>query len=347
MPRDGDAHVDPYPMGSPLSNVLGQTHAVSTLRRGLASGRLHHALLFVGPAGVGKELAAFGLACAIVCTKAPGEGCGECDACRKVRKQSELGTPMHPDIVLVERGLYPREVLGRSTEEKTDISVDQIRRVVLERIHTPPNEAPQRLVIVRRAEEMSPGAANALLKTLEEPPAHTRFVLMTAHPGELLPTIRSRTLPLRFAPLSDAIVERLLRERDIDAARAAEVAPLAGGSVQTALELADPDTSDARANAVDRLRVASSAPLATLLETTSSYGNTGEDRGRLRNTLEALSATEATELRRLVREGGRERAIDAALQRFATAAAVTEMLDKNANVPLALEGAWLQLSRRI
>jgi DNA polymerase III subunit delta' len=334
-------------MASPLSNVLGQAHAVKTLRRGLASGRLHHALLFVGPAGVGKELAAFGLACAIVCVRAPNEGCGECDACRKVLKQSELGTPLHPDVVLVERGLYPREVLGRSTEEKTDISVDQIRRVVLERIFTPPNEAPQRIVIIRRADEMSAGAANALLKTLEEPPGHTRFVLMTAHPGELLPTIHSRTLPVRFAPLADTTVEQILRAHDVEPARAAEVAPLAGGSVEVALELADPDISDARTLAVDRLRSASMAPLATLLEATSSYGNTGEDRVRLRNTLEALSATEATELRRLVREGGSERAIDAALLRFATAASVTEMLDKNANVPLALEGAWLQLSRRI
>jgi DNA polymerase-3 subunit delta' len=303
--------------------------------------------LFVGPAGVGKELAAFGLACAIVCTRAPNVGCGECDACRKVLKPSELGTPLHPDVVLVEKGLYPRDVLGRSTDEKTDISVDQIRRVVLERIFTPPNEAPQRIVIIRRAEEMSPGAANALLKTLEEPPGHTRFVLMTAHPGELLPTIHSRTLPVRFAPLADATVEGILREHDIDAARAAEVAPLAGGSVETALELADPELSDARSAAVDRLRKAASAQLASLLEVTSSYGNTGEDRVRLRNALEAMSATEAMELRRLVREDGSERAIDAALQRFATAAAVTEMLDKNANVPLALEGAWLQLSRRI
>jgi DNA polymerase-3 subunit delta' len=254
--------------------------------------------------------------------------------------------PLHPDVVLVERGLYPKEVLGRSTDEKVDISVDQIRRVVLERIAIAPHEAPERIVIVRRAEELSVGAANALLKTLEEPPSHTRFVLITSHAGELLPTIRSRTLPLRFAPLADDVVERILRADGVDASRAKEVAALAGGSVEVARTLADPKASEARTGAVSSLRDAAHATLPRVLEATSEYANTSDDRERLRVDLAAFAATEATELRSLVLSNAPSNEIDASLKRHAAAMEVTAALEKNANVPLALESAWVRFARK-
>lgn len=329
----------------PFADVLGQPLAVSALKRGVSSDRLHHALLFVGPDGVGKELTAFALACAVVCTDAPKQGCGKCAACRRALSRSEGGVPLHPDVVLVERGLYPKEVLGRSTDEKVDVSVDQIRRVVLEKMAIPPNEAPQRVVIVRRAEELSVAAANALLKTLEEPPSHTRFVLLTSHPGELLPTIRSRTLPLRFAPLADAVVERILVADGVDASRAREIAALAGGSVEIARELADPRAAEARNNAVETFRRAARAPLAELLEATSDYANTSDDRERLRADLSAFLAAEATELRRLVRTNAPSSDVDAILCRHAAATEVTAALEKNANVPLTLEAVWTRFAR--
>jgi DNA polymerase-3 subunit delta' len=330
----------------PFDQVLGQSFAVDALRRALANKRLHHALLFVGPDGVGKELTAFALATAIVCVRAPLVGCGQCDGCRKVAARSEGGVPLHPDVVLVEKGLYPKDVLGRSTDEKVDISVDQIRRVVLERIAIPPNESPERIIIVRRAEELSVGAANALLKTLEEPPSHTRFVLITSHAGELLPTIRSRTLPLRFAPLADDVVERILRADGVDASRAKEIAALAGGSVEIARTLADPRASEARTSAVDALSDATRTTLPHLLEATSEYANTSDDRERLRTDLTAFAATEATKLRALVMSNAPSREVDASLKRHAAAIEVTTALEKNANVPLALESAWLRFARK-
>ncbi|MGZ3421248.1 MAG: DNA polymerase III subunit [Polyangiales bacterium] len=332
----------------PFRDVLGQPHAIETLRRGLARGKLHHALLFAGPEGTGKELAAFAVACAIVCKVEPGEGCGKCRDCHRATTFSneEPHVPHHPDVVVVARGLYPREVLGRSTEEKTDISVDQVRRVVLEKLALQPHEAPQRVVIVRRADEMSPGAANALLKTLEEPPTHTRFVLMTARPGELLPTILSRTQLIRFAPLSDELVERVLIDKSVEPSRAKDLARLSGGSVEVALALADPEASDGRKRAVEILRNAARGPLPELLEATSSYPNTGEGRVELKDHLAALAAEEAAEVRRLVIEGGDPLALDRALARREAAVALSESMEKNANVPLALEAAWLQLHRQ-
>lgn len=254
--------------------------------------------------------------------------------------------PIHPDVVLVARGLYPKEVLGRSTDEKTDISVDQVRRVVLDRVNLSPHEAPQRVVIVRAADELSTGAANALLKTLEEPPAHTRFVLLTSKPGELLPTIRSRTQLIRFAALSDATVEHVLLARGVDLEIARRVAPLAAGSVATAMALADPSSAEERTVAVEALRAAASGPLAKALEVTSSYANTGEARATLGAQLVALAGEEAGEVRRLVLSGGDDRAITRALARREAAVALAESLERNPNVPLALEAAWLHLRRR-
>jgi DNA polymerase III subunit delta' len=248
--------------------------------------------------------------------------------------------------VLVARGLYPREVLGRSTEEKTDISVDQVRRVILDKINLGPHEAPQRVVIVRNADELNDSAANALLKTLEEPPAHTRFILLTSKPGELLPTIRSRTQLIRFAALTDELVEKIAVNNGVDAAIAKRVAPLAAGSASIAMTLADPSSAEARSSAVETLRAAASGPLAKALEATSSYPNTGEARAELREHLAAFVAEEAGEVRKLVLEGGAGADIDRALARSAIALQLVESLEKNANVPLALEASWLHLRRR-
>jgi DNA polymerase-3 subunit delta' len=335
----------------PFRDVLGQDLAIEILRRGLARGRLHHALLFVGPEGVGKELAAFGLACAVTCEREPGEGCGTCPTCHRVLSISSEGAavPLHPDVVVVERGLYSKEIIGK--DEKTDISVDQIRRVVLEKINFGPHEARERIVIIRRAEEMNAGAANALLKTLEEPPGHTRFVLLTSRPGELLPTIRSRTQPIRFSLLRDDVVEKILIARGVEPALAKQSAELAGGSVEVADALADPAQSEERTRAVEALRRASQGPLHEALEVTSSYGNSGEDRRLLAEHLTALQASDAIELRRLVLAAAAdprpetEARIDVALARFATARAVEATLDRNANVPLALESGWLKLRK--
>src|SRR5579863_9374767 len=92
-----------------LSTVRAQPTAIETLRRALASGRVHHAYLFDGPEGVGKERAAFGLAQALVCERRPegtADACGACKACLRAVPKSADSAPIHPDVVVLERGLY-------------------------------------------------------------------------------------------------------------------------------------------------------------------------------------------------------------------------------------------------
>src|SRR5262249_38301472 len=155
-------------------------------------------------------LAAFALAQALVCEK--GTGCGSCSACRRAVTLSadEPRVPQHPDVVLLGKGLYRGLLSGG---EAMGIGVEQVRRIVLTRVGFPPHEGRALVFIVRDAEEITQQAANALLKTLEEPHQRTHFVLLTSRPSRLLDTIRSRCLPVRFAPLPDAVVGTLLERR--------------------------------------------------------------------------------------------------------------------------------------
>jgi DNA polymerase III subunit delta' len=222
-----------------FASVQGQEPAIQTLTRALESGRVHHAYRFEGPAGVGKEKTAFLLARALVCETGARLGCGECSACRRALSfgSEEPRLPLHPDVVLVQRGLYPPALLGGSASEATGISVEQIRRVVLTRAAYRSHEHRALVFIVRDAEELTASAANALLKTLEEPPPHTHFILLTSRPHRLLDTIRSRTLPLRFGPLPDQLIGEILERHGLAPAHAA----LAQGSASHALALADPE----------------------------------------------------------------------------------------------------------
>lgn len=250
-------------MSSPLLSLLrSQETARTILERAVSSGRIHHAYLFTGPDGVGKELAAFGLAQALLCerrTSGANGACGACSACTRAVPREGERTALHPDLVIVERGLHAPQSIGRRTPETQEISIDQIRTLVLSRAAFAPHEGRAKVIIVRRAEELSISAANALLKTLEEPGQKTHFVLVSSQPEALLPTILSRTLAVRFAPLPDDVVADLLAARGIEAKRAREIARLASGSVETGERLADPEESDARERFVERALDAISA----------------------------------------------------------------------------------------
>lgn len=250
-----------------LSRLRAQDTALRTIDWALESGRVHHAYLFAGPDGVGKELAAFGLAQALVCEKrgeAEGQGglfgaaadpprvraCGACSACVRAVPREELNRPLHPDVVVIERGLYAPQSIGRRTPETQEISIDQIRTLVLSRAAFAPHEGRAKVFVVRRADELSISAANALLKTLEEPGARTHFILLTAQPEALLPTILSRTQRVRFAPLPDDVLGELLAAAGVDPSRIPEVVRIAGGSVESGVLLADPEESEGRSRFV-------------------------------------------------------------------------------------------------
>lgn len=221
-----------------LGDIIGQERAITRLRGALSAGKPHHAYLFDGPEGVGKRATAFALAQALSCEPRPGEGCGECGPCRKI------AGGIHPDVI-------PFEVFDEEGKEKGQ--AERVRELI-PRLAYAPNEGRARVVIIDPAEGLNSTSANILLKTLEEPPPRTQFVLITPVASSLLTTIRSRCQRVQFLPLADEAVERRLVERhSVERGVAQAAAALAGGSLGRALQLAASDALPKRRERAARM----------------------------------------------------------------------------------------------
>ncbi len=318
-----------------FSHILGQEPALQTLTRALETGHVHHAYRFEGPAGVGKEMAAMALAQALVCEVGGGKACGQCAACtRAVRlSEEEPHVPAHPDVTLLQRGLYRGRI---SANEATGISIEQVRRIVLERIGYRPHEGRARIFIVRDADEFTVSAANALLKTLEEPGPNTYFVLLTSRPNRLLDTIRSRTLPVRFSPLSDQLVARILQDKGLDP----KAALVAQGSVAQALDLASEDALNERE---DFVAAAHAAIGARDLAPAIKFAEAKRERDALRALLAYFAQSLAITGRAQVVERVDEAERSAVRHRVVLSA--MQDVERNVSPALALEAMISRLRR--
>ena len=178
-------------MADAFENILGQPQVRDFLRSSVENGRVSHAYLFTGPAGSNKTLAAYALAQAILCPKGArgprGGNCGACDVCRRVMRRK------HPDVRFF------------SPEGASGYLVDQIRDIVADTALSP-IQAARKVYILDRVDLLGVQAANAFLKTLEEPPADVVLVLLGRTRESVLPTIVSRcqVVPFRFIPPAEA-----------------------------------------------------------------------------------------------------------------------------------------------
>jgi DNA polymerase-3 subunit delta' len=196
-----------------FEQILGHERQKEILQRALANGRLAHAYLFSGPDGIGKRLMALALARAIVCDEQ--RGCGNCIACRKIDHQN------HPDLHILE-------------PDGNSIKIEQIRAFQKE-LNLKPLESPRKICLIEKADAMTTGAANALLKTLEEPRGDTLLILLSDQPNLLLETIRSRCQPLPFTRHpSSRIKTELEKQLGIDPAESHVLAALSEGSFKKA-----------------------------------------------------------------------------------------------------------------
>ena len=258
-----------------LASVYGQQRAVDALRAALRGGSVHHAYLFAGPEGVGKELAAVGLAQALTCPDKPLEGCGVCSSCTRIQRGSHPDVLwLMPDAERVERGLAGRADISGTPSR--DIRVEQIR-AIQERLSLRGLESPRKVAIVASAEAMNPQAQNAFLKTLEEPPSDTTLVLLCSALDRLLPTIRSRCSKVHFGPLPlDFLAQRVQQERKLDPGTAALVAVMAGGSLGRALAL-DVKALARRKELITRFETLNEADALSLLRFAEEHGSSRDD----------------------------------------------------------------------
>jgi DNA polymerase-3 subunit delta' len=203
--------------------IIGHDWAVMLLRRSLAAGRVAHAYLLTGPPKIGKSTLALALAMALNCEDADPP-CGRCRSCSKTLKG------VHPDVQLVE---------GQGKADR--IQIGQIRDVQRDSALTP-YEGRHRVIILERADRATAEAANSLLKTLEEPPAHVVLVLTAVHPETMPTTVVSRCQRLDLRPASRNEIEKALTGRGASPSHARVLAQLSGGRVGWALDAFGDDT---------------------------------------------------------------------------------------------------------
>jgi DNA polymerase-3 subunit delta' len=186
----------------PLSQILGQAQAVEMLRQASTSGKLHHALLFVGPEGVGKRTTAEALAARLLCGSPVGDdACGRCAACVHVSAGS------HPD--LRREGFFYDEKRGGPSGSMVIEQVRGLQGFLGGRALA----GGRKIAVLEEAHALTEEAQNALLKTLEEPPRGSLIVLVCHNVSKLQLTVRSRCQRVTFTPLATSLVERILQER--------------------------------------------------------------------------------------------------------------------------------------
>jgi DNA polymerase III subunit delta' len=204
-------------------------------------------------------------------------GCGACSSCRRIAKGS------HPDVVLV------------APEDSGSIKIDTIRDEVIERSAYRPFEGRWRVFIIDEADAMVVHAQDALLKTLEEPPPGSIFILVSARPDALLPTVRSRCYRLRFGRVPEGEIAAVLRERHgFSEADARAASAIADGSIGRALAAQEGDLAEARDAAEHLLRAVAAGRLPQRLDAAKALiagPRAGQvDRGLVADRLLALSS---------------------------------------------------------
>ena len=334
----------------PFRTLVGHRPTLSLLARAVSAGTVPPSLLFAGPDGVGKRAAAVALAQAINCPTPvaatphlASDACGECAVCRRIARG------LHPDVTVVEPG------------DSGAIKIDAVREEIRKTSYKP-FEARRRVIIFDQADSLVDDAQNALLKTLEEPPAGTALSLVTAQPNRLLATVRSRCPIIRFGPVPAEEIARWLIDQGIVEPKARAVAAVSGGSLAAARATAEAGIDDVRAAAERVLTALADArdPRVRLLAAQDLIGRgkgTGaRERDALAAHLQALAALVRdlvavstgsgtvvnTDLSRSLAKLAPSFGIDRLIAAFATLTRALEALERNGSPKIVAD--WVAVN---
>jgi len=294
--------------------------------------RLPHALLLTGPPGIGKALLAQRLIARLACTSSPIDArpCGECPGCRQVAAAT------HPDLFAV-------SAPDRRKKEtrKKEIGIDRARELKrFVQLHAV--VAPRKMALVDDADRLSLAAQNALLKTLEEPPGQALIVLVTASPGGLLPTVRSRCQRIACRPLSDAQVRTVLEGGGMAADDAAALTAVADGSPGRALTVRE-SWDDADRRGVERLLAdLNPARYGSVLAMSKGLGNIEPETAARLDGLLSICREAAADATARGDRAALERAV---LRATAVSEALSTLRWRNPNRALLTEALPLRMAR--
>ncbi len=323
-----------------VSDIVGHDRAKRVLLNALAEGRVAHAYLFHGPAGVGKSTLARAFAGALLCESGSGDSCGQCSVCRRVAEER------FPDFFV----LSPA---GNS------IKIEQVRELQ-KKAQFKPYEARKKVYIIDGAETMTTEAANCLLKILEDPPPDTVFLLTAVNQYSLLPTIISRCqlIPLTKVPVGQ-IEEMLMTGCQINPDEAALLASLSDGLPGAAREMAASgkglETRQTVLRLVEQIR---NGNINDLLKTAEEFENKKEDLPEILEQLLLwyrdqiiwletgeekliLNIDQLENLKNFARESGKARIV----QSIRNILEAKNHVSRNVNLKLTLEVMLLRLAR--
>lgn len=202
-----------------FQKVVGHQEIITHLQNAISMNKVSHAYLFGGESGSGKKMMASLFAMTLQCEKHGVEPCMECPSCKKAQSQN------HPDIIYVKH------------EKPNTISIDEIREQLINDVMIKPYSSPYKIYIIDEAQKLTLQAQNALLKTIEEPPAYAVVMLLADNPDALLPTISSRCVQLNLKPVGDQLVKDYLMnemhvpdyQAEVDASLAQEISEKQSG----------------------------------------------------------------------------------------------------------------------
>lgn len=204
-----------------FQDIIGHDQIKEHLQKAIDGGKVSHAYILTGEAGMGRKSLANAFAMTLLCEKGKNEPCMECHACKQVLSHN------HPDLIYVKH------------EKPASIGVDDIREQINDTIMIRPYSSYYKIYIVDEAEKMTVQAQNALLKTIEEPPAYAVILLLTTNQDAFLPTILSRCVQLKLKPLRDSVVKQYLtRSLGVPEDKADIYAAFARGNLGKAIHLA-------------------------------------------------------------------------------------------------------------
>ena len=242
-----------------FKDIQGQDNAITVLKANIEEDRVFSSYLFVGPEGIGKAKTAVNFAKALNCLGKNELPCGECISCKKI----DSGT--HPDIFFIE----PE---GASSS----IGIEKIRTVI-GRANLKPYEAKRKVFVVNDAHSMSQEASNAFLKTLEESPKNSVFVLVSTSREAMLPTIVSRCHVINFFPVSREEVQKILVEKNnVKENEAKVLSSFSGGRIGKALKMLEEDVISRKNDIIDSF-LSQDADSPKIINTYSSRKDLTED----------------------------------------------------------------------
>jgi len=320
-----------------FKEIIGHRRPIRLLQKAILNDHIPQAYLFLGPEGIGKKITALTLAKALNCEEKREDACEKCLSCRKIEDAN------HPDVFVI-------------NPDGQFIRIEQIRQLQRSLSYRP-YEGRKRVCILDGADRMKAEGANALLKTLEEPPPATLLILLATERDSLLPTIVSRCQQVSFTSLPiDQMSEALTERLSLDDIKARTLAELSQGSPGRAIQMFHHEVWEKRPKIIQDLIDLSSQGVARAFAMAESLANLGEDLSLVFPLMiswyrDLIIWNEQKDADRLinrdfcekVKEGATRMSRRSLVRRIEAINQTSKALDRNVNRRLAMESLMLQL----